>query len=65
MSNPRDNDFSAEDSAETQAWMANASNGEFERLKRSLRRAAGLDLTWYERLYKRVASLFGIRVVFK
>lgn len=38
---------------------------EFTRFKRSLRRRAGLDLTWWERVYKRVMRFIGFRVVFK
>lgn len=61
----KDDDWSAEDDLEGQVIISDAATGEFERLKRSLRRQAGYDLTWFERLQKKVLGWFGVSLRFK
>ena len=45
--------------------MTEAATSEFTRLKASLRRQAGYDLKWYERLAKGLLGALGVNLRFK
>lgn len=56
----RKDDFEEDWVAEAQAAVLEPSNKEFNDLKRRLRRQAGYDLRWWERLILRVARVLRI-----
>ena len=58
-------DYEEEWVAEALPAMQKLATGEFRALQRRLRRQAGLDLTRWEKVYRWVLALVGIRVTFK
>lgn len=60
----RNDDWSVEDDLATTALVENASKSEYTAFIRSLRRKAGLDLTFWEKAYKRLLGLVGVKVKF-